>query len=150
VKVFVRSTPIICRRSIFEAARADGRLVKRRLSLGFGHRNSKSKPGFGSSPRRFRPQGREQQDNLIGNPRKYDPTRIRPAEAGRFLTIDNFHNPMGARIDQNGSIIHDSVAILGNAVFCGTSYHVTPRDGGRWRHGNSDRSISTLRNLEWA
>jgi hypothetical protein len=87
---------MMCRRSIFVAARADRCLkvlVKCRLCPWVGHRNSKSKSGFGSSLEDF--------DLKAAN---YDPIRIRPAEAGRFLSIDNFHNPMGARIDQNGSI----------------------------------------------
>jgi hypothetical protein len=55
------------------AVRADRRpkvTGERRLFLSFADRKSKSKSGFESSPRKFRPQGqRTTAITLIGNPR---------------------------------------------------------------------------------
>jgi len=40
------------------------------------------------------------------------------AEADAVL-LDDFDNPVGARIDQNGTVVHDRIAIVADAIFRG-------------------------------
>src|SRR3954469_5305855 len=72
----------------------------------------------------------------------------RPAEAGRLMLVDDFNDPVRARINQNRTIVHDSVTILGDTIL--SRHFIVGNAAGRQISANTDFTVISIRRMPLA
>jgi hypothetical protein len=72
----------------------------------------------------------------------HSPPEKRPGEAGHLVSIDHLNNPV-SRIKQDGSVVNNSIAILGDAIL---ARHIVLGHAARGQiSANSDFAIIAVR-----